>query len=123
MTWDQVSALRSKGFEIGSHTRNHVDLGVVTGDAAKEEILGGREKLSEALGEDIDLFSYPYGRANQITEDNRQLVKDHGFSCCLSAHGGSVRPGDSPFRLLRTPISQWHRSPEQFGLESAVATD
>ena len=32
MTWDQARMLAREGFDIGGHTRTHVDLGNVTGD-------------------------------------------------------------------------------------------
>jgi peptidoglycan/xylan/chitin deacetylase (PgdA/CDA1 family) len=42
MSWEEVRALRSEGFEIGAHTRTHVDLADVRGDAAADEIAGPR---------------------------------------------------------------------------------
>lgn len=117
MSWDDIRSLRTDGFELGSHTRNHVDLGVVTGRDAAEEILGARDRLAEETGAPINLFSYPYGRVHQITEENRDYVRGAGFTCCPSAYGGNVHPGDDAFFLRRTPISPWHISPYQFGLE------
>lgn len=38
-----------------------------------------------------------------------------------SAFGGDVVAGDEAFRLLRTPISPWHRSPWQLGWELLAA--
>src|SRR5258706_16456757 len=39
MTWDQVRALRRRGFDIGAHTRTHADLGQIGGASAPDEIL------------------------------------------------------------------------------------
>ncbi len=119
MTWEQVRELDAAGFEIGAHTMTHVDLGVVGADEAWAEITGSRDRLREELGRAPELFSYPYGRVNQITEPNRELVKQAGFSCCFSAYGGAVRPGDDLFRLRRLPISPWFGSPYQLGLEAS----
>lgn len=119
MNWDQVRALPDAGFEIGGHTLNHVDLGRVTEEEARREITGCRQRLEQELGRPVRLFSYPYGRRNQITDANRALVEEAGFMCCMSAHGGSVHAGDDRFRLLRTPISPWHISPMQLAFELA----
>jgi peptidoglycan/xylan/chitin deacetylase (PgdA/CDA1 family) len=117
MGWDEVRGLARSGFEIGAHTVNHVDLGRLHGDAAQLEINGSRSELESQLGEPVRYFSYPYGRADQITEANREVVRSAGFDCCLSAFGGDVAPGWDPYRLRRTPISPWYVSPYQFGFE------
>lgn len=120
MSWDQVRALRQKGFEIGAHTRTHIDLGVVHGDEALSEIVGSRQRLEQELGESIELFSYPFGRSTQLSEENRALVQSLGFVCCPSAYGGLVASGDDPFRMQRQPISPWHLSPWQLAFELVV---
>jgi len=117
MTWDQVRELRRRGFEIGSHTRTHSDLGSITGPFALKEILGGRLEIEERLEARIDLFAYPYGGSQHMASANRELVKAAGFRCCCSCYGGLTMGGDDPFDLHRIAISPWYRSPEQFGLE------
>src|ERR1051325_1885648 len=69
MSWDDVRSLNARGFEIGAHTMNHVDLGVVQGAEAVREIVGSRQRLTRELGEETPLFSYPFGRADQMTPD------------------------------------------------------
>jgi peptidoglycan/xylan/chitin deacetylase (PgdA/CDA1 family) len=120
MSWNDVRSLRSDGFELGAHTKNHVDLGIVSGEEAMEEITGSTRRLAAETGAKIDLFSYPYGRPEQITEENRDIVRKVGFICCPSAYGGTVRAGNDPFRIRRTPISPWHISPYQFGFEALL---
>jgi len=68
----------------------------------------------------VSFFTYPFGRRHQITEENRRLVEEAGFTCCLSAYGGSVAAGDALFQLKRTPVSPWHISPYQFGFETML---
>ncbi len=123
MTWDEVRRLAARGFELGAHTMNHVDLGVVRGPQAALEIEGSRKRLARELGRPPAFFSYPFGRPDQITEENRELVRAAGFACCVSAFGGTVRPGSDPFHIRRTPVSPWHLSPYQFGLEAMLARD
>jgi peptidoglycan/xylan/chitin deacetylase (PgdA/CDA1 family) len=120
MTWDQVRALRSRGFDIGAHTRTHADLGRVEGDEAEREIAGARADLGREIGAEPDLFAYPYGGAGQLTDANRELVKAAGFRCCCSAMGGINTTGGSPFDLRRVPISMWQESPHQFGVDVAL---
>jgi peptidoglycan/xylan/chitin deacetylase (PgdA/CDA1 family) len=120
MTWDQVRALHRKGFDVAPHTRTHADLGRISGEEARREIVEARRELEEQLGFAADLFAYPYGRPDQLSEANRALVKAAGFRCCCSCAGGINGTGADPFSLQRVPISAWHRSPHQFGFEVAL---
>jgi peptidoglycan/xylan/chitin deacetylase (PgdA/CDA1 family) len=120
MTWDQVRSLHERGFDLGSHTRTHVDLGAVMEPQAKEEILGGRNELEQILSAPVELFAYPYGRRVNLAEANRQLVRRAGFRCCCSCFGGLIAPGMDPFDLRRVPITSICPSPLQFGFEVAL---
>lgn len=79
-----------------------MDLGIVQGDEARREVEASRSALEERLGQPVDLFAYPYGRSEQLTEENRAMVRELGFRCAPSCYGGRVSPGDDPFRLWRT---------------------
>lgn len=120
MSWPDVQALQRRGFDIGAHTRTHADLGAVDGAAAELEILGARRDLESGLGAGVDLFAYPYGRQNNVTEANRTLVRAAGFRCCCSCFGGVVANGADPFHIARIPISSHQLSPHQFGFELAL---
>src|SRR3712207_6290697 len=117
MTWDDVRGLRDRGFELGAHTVNHVDLGAVDGEEAEREIEDSRAKLAAELGVEVPFFSFPYGRPENGTQANRERVRRAGFRCCLSAHGGTVRPFADPFELKREPVSPWYLSPYHYGIE------
>ena len=121
MTWDQVRSLHRCGFELGAHTRTHVDLGSVTDRDAHREILGARWELEDQLSARVELFAYPYGRMDNLIDANRDLVRGAGFRCCCSCFGGVNVPGTDPFDLRRVPISPGSPSPLQFGLKSPSA--
>ena len=120
MSWSQVRRLHEDGFAIGAHTRTHVDLGEVTGPRAESEISDSRRMIEARLGAPVDLFAYPYGRAENLTESNRELVRASGFRCCASCYGGSNPRGSDSFRLRRIPIGGWFETPGQFAFEAAL---
>jgi len=120
MTWDQVRSLHERGFEIGAHTRTHVDLGKITDVEAREEIFGSRLELERELGAPVSSFAYPYGRQTNLAESNRELVKAAGFRCCCSAFGGVNQTGTDAFHLARVPISPWYATPQEFGFDVAM---
>jgi len=120
MTWDHLRDLRRRGFDIGAHTRTHVDLGTVSGRLAEQEIAGAREDLEQALAAPVRAFAYPFGGREHLTEENRAIVKASGFDCCCSGFGGTVTRGSDPFQLPRVPITTWHPYPYQFGFDVAL---
>jgi peptidoglycan/xylan/chitin deacetylase (PgdA/CDA1 family) len=117
MTWDHLRSLRDQGFDIGAHTRTHVDLGQVDGAEAELEIRGSRADLETMLGMTPRHFAYPYGGTENILESNRERARQAGFVSCVSCHGGTARAGTDPFRLRRIPLATWFRTPEQFAFE------
>ena len=117
MSWDQVRELRADGFEVGSHTVSHVDLGAVSPLEAAHELSASRTRLEMELGDEIAHFAYPFGRRANITEGNRDEVRGAGFRTCSSAYGGFVERRSSPFSLPRFPVSGWYRSPYSFGFD------
>jgi peptidoglycan/xylan/chitin deacetylase (PgdA/CDA1 family) len=120
MSWRDVAELQRRGFEIGAHTRTHVDLGRTPRADAHHEILGARRELEDRLGAPVVSFAYPYGGRHHLSESNRDLVKASGFRCCCSDFGGTNRPGTDPFELRRVPISPWYATPHMFGFDVAL---
>lgn len=120
MTWDHVRSLHSRGFDIGAHTRTHMDLGSADATDAEREILGARRDLECQLNASVDLFAYPYGRRENLCDTNRELIKAAGFRCCCSCFGGVVTARTDPFHLSRVPVSPRYPSPHEFGFDVAV---
>ncbi len=121
MSWDQVRELRKLGFEIGSHTRTHPDLGLISAEQAAFELDDSRKRLELELDEAPDLFAYPYGGLTQMTPANRDVVRKAGYRSCLSCCGGLVRDGADPFDLARVPISAWYRNRDQLAFDLGLA--
>jgi peptidoglycan/xylan/chitin deacetylase (PgdA/CDA1 family) len=119
MTWDHVRTMKQDGFEVGAHTRSHVDLGVVSGKQAWDEIHGSKVDLEEQLDAPVKLFAYPFGSLKHITKDNQLLIERAGFISSCSCHGGVIVPGTNPFVLRRAPVSSWFSSPNHFGIDLA----
>jgi peptidoglycan/xylan/chitin deacetylase (PgdA/CDA1 family) len=118
MSWEKVRGLSAEGFELGAHTVTHADCGQIAGADALREIAGSKTQLEAAIGTSVRHFAFPYGEDNRMTEENRSIVRGTGYSSCLAANGGTVRPSDDPFRLRRVPINSWYLSPYQFGFET-----
>ena len=93
LTWDEVREMARLGFEIGSHTVSHANLGRVDRDQAREELATSRAVLERELGRPVRWFAYPFGGANDLRPEYIPLIRELGYEGGVSAFGGRVRPG------------------------------
>jgi peptidoglycan/xylan/chitin deacetylase (PgdA/CDA1 family) len=120
MDWSQIRELAAQGFDIGSHTDTHVDLGTADEQTVRLELEASKRKLHEQLGKPVQLFAYPFGMRYNISERAREQVRQAGFVCCISAAGGANAPTPSPFDLNRIVVGPAFAIPEQFGLDLLI---
>jgi peptidoglycan/xylan/chitin deacetylase (PgdA/CDA1 family) len=63
---DQVLALRSDGFEIGSHGLNHTQLTQISPSEASNEVSESKRRLEDLLQEPIAGLALPFGRYDDV---------------------------------------------------------
>lgn len=97
LTWDEVRTLRSRfpQFEIGGHTKDHVDLRRSDVAACRAEVAGCADDIERELGRRPTHFSFPYGRSSP---ESRCVVIDSGFKTAVASGQG----------VLITPKSDLH---------------
>lgn len=93
LSWEDVRQMHNLGFEIGSHTATHADLGAVTEEQAWRELVDSRATLEERLGNQVRWLAYPFGGVRNFRRDWLPLMRQAGYEGCLSAHGGFIYPG------------------------------
>jgi peptidoglycan/xylan/chitin deacetylase (PgdA/CDA1 family) len=121
MGWGNLRELLAQGFEIGSHTDTHINLGTAGAEAVRAELLTSRQRLQQELGISARLFAYPFGGREHISEGSRAIVRESGFDCCVACHGGVNARTADPYYLNRISIADWFATPDQFGLEFILA--
>ena len=97
-----VKAWSRLGFEVGAHTVNHVDLGNCTLETANYEIVQCRQDLEKLIGRPVNLFSFPYGRVDNISVQTRQLIQTADYAALFAAHGGFLGLRTNPYDIPRT---------------------
>src|SRR5215469_7451669 len=97
----EIPALIERGFEIGAHTVNHVDLGKIDPESVRFEVAESRRTLEEITGREVPFFSFPFGRKANIREDSRGIIEEAGFQALFSAHGGFVSAESDPYDIPR----------------------
>jgi peptidoglycan/xylan/chitin deacetylase (PgdA/CDA1 family) len=120
MNWDQIRSLVSQGFEIGCHSDTHLDLAEANESEARNDLATSQAKIRKELGIEARLFAYPFGGPQHISESSRQVIRELGFECCVSCHGGTNPAVPNPYDLNRIGIAEWFSNPYQFALELAL---
>jgi peptidoglycan/xylan/chitin deacetylase (PgdA/CDA1 family) len=101
-TLAHLGELVAAGAEIGAHTRNHADLGSIASvEQLRNEIVGSKHELEDALGVAVRYFAFPYGQHANMSGAAFRIAYEAGFSGVCSAYGGYNFPGDDPFHLRR----------------------
>jgi peptidoglycan/xylan/chitin deacetylase (PgdA/CDA1 family) len=65
LSWAELAALETAGWEIGSHTRTHPRLTQLDDDTLAEELVGSRAACERALGHPCLSIAYPYGDVDE----------------------------------------------------------
>ena len=94
LNWDDVRDLcrRFPAFELGGHTRDHIDLSIHAGDLASAEISGCTQDLARETGITPRDFAFPYERWCAATRD---LIRDAGWRSAAGAGKGVRVDSDS----------------------------
>lgn len=86
-------------FEIGGHTRDHVDLTTLTTQSAFDQIVSNKASLEDQLGREITGFAYVRGYYNPLV---RELVKQAGYRYARCIRSLASRPGADAFGVPTT---------------------
>jgi peptidoglycan/xylan/chitin deacetylase (PgdA/CDA1 family) len=97
MSWDELKELHSEGHEIGSHSRTHAILPLVSDAQLADEIAGSRAQLRERLGFEIESFCYPNGDCDARVAT---AVERAGYRHAVTTRYG-INPADTSAYLWR----------------------
>jgi peptidoglycan/xylan/chitin deacetylase (PgdA/CDA1 family) len=71
---------------------------------ARKEIVGGKHKIENEIGKKISFFSYPYGDRTSYNERIKQILKENGFDCAVTANYGKNDLKNDIFELKRIRV-------------------
>ncbi|MEQ8199794.1 MAG: polysaccharide deacetylase family protein [Syntrophomonadaceae bacterium] len=104
LTMEQIKTLQADGVEIGSHTRNHIDLKTASYKQQVDEIVVSKQILEENLGVPCLSFCYPTGTYSDITPT---IVKDAGYTSAVTVAYGHAVPASNPYLTPRVRVPGW----------------
>jgi peptidoglycan/xylan/chitin deacetylase (PgdA/CDA1 family) len=98
--WAARRLLRD-GWEIGSHTVDHLDLTTLSDDALADQLTRSRKLIRAELGVDARFFCYPAGRNDDRV---RAAVAEAGYRAATTTVPGVAAPADDPYLLPRIRV-------------------
>lgn len=97
LTWNQVRELSASNMTIGSHSKSHPHLNLITDEnKLRDEIAGSKSIIERHIGKRIDIFAYPFGGS---TDSTASFVKKSGYKVGRRFSGGTYTLGDDPFTI------------------------
>lgn len=102
LNWDEVRATMEYT-TYGGHTHTHPILSRVDSLVAEREIRKCRDRIREETGVSPRYFAYPNGRAQDFTEETKNILQREGFELAFSTVEGIQRRGMDPFAIRRQP--------------------
>jgi peptidoglycan/xylan/chitin deacetylase (PgdA/CDA1 family) len=104
LSWDDVREMVRLGFDIGSHTVTHADLGLATTAEVQREVTESKRVLEEQLQQPVRWIAYPFGQRTNLRADLVPLIQEAGYEACFSAYGGFICAGQTEFVLPREAV-------------------
>ena len=101
MNESQLRQWVAAGQEVGSHTRQHVDLTVGDSDNSRLEIKLGKTELESVLKQPVTHFCYPYGHYQPA---HIEMVDELGFATATTTQRSRCHAQTDMLQLPRVPV-------------------
>lgn len=98
ITWKQLKEASTNGITVGSHTVDHVRLGLVDADVALEQLVRSKQLIEERSGKPCHGVCFPSG---SFKEETIHLAREAGYKFGVTTIPGRNRPGDDVMALRR----------------------
>jgi peptidoglycan/xylan/chitin deacetylase (PgdA/CDA1 family) len=100
LTEQDIRTLIAAGWELDSHTIDHIDVSKASSSQLRHEIGDSRRQLQSKFGVPVDFFAYPSGR---YSDNAIRAVRAAGYRSAVTTMYGLAKRGD-PYRLARVRV-------------------
>jgi peptidoglycan/xylan/chitin deacetylase (PgdA/CDA1 family) len=108
MTVDELRLLAASSLvTMGSHTVKHPRLSSLNALVQKEEIVASKIQLESWLDRKINVFSYPFGRRCDYTEETVAICREAGFAKAAANFPGQAHRWTDSFQIPRQLVRNW----------------
>ena len=109
LTWSQLRQLADAGVEVGAHTVTHPFLTDIAPESGWEEIYLAKQEIEDRLGREVQAFSYPNSKHNQLI---REMVQRAGYRLAFGGNSGLSHRETDRYNLCRPCIYNYCKVPE-----------
>lgn len=105
---DELSALaNAPGIEIGAHTVDHPILARLSAEDQTRQIEDSRDWLANAIGHEINTFSYPFGTRHDYNPASVAAARAADFTVACANRDGLVTNETNALELPRLLVRNW----------------
>jgi peptidoglycan/xylan/chitin deacetylase (PgdA/CDA1 family) len=97
----RVEKMIAGGWEVDSHTIDHVDVTTLDATELRKEVSGSRAILRRLFHQPVDFFCYPAGRYNTAAIT---AVRQAGYLAATTTNEGVATPNQDPYTLSRIRV-------------------
>lgn len=88
LTWDQIREMQTGGVEYGSHTCSHPIMSRLPVKEIDRELKGSKKEIESNCDAKVDVFCYPNGQHEDISEAVVEQVRHSGYLAAVSTVPG-----------------------------------
>jgi len=98
---NQLTEMKRMGMIIGGHTHSHRVLSQLTEDEQFDELLCCYKFISDCIGDEPKVFSYPFGRKSSYNLNTLRLLEKSNFKYAFTVDENDLEKSDSIYELSR----------------------
>ncbi len=118
LDWSELRTLLQEGWDIGSHTHNHVILTMIQKGEAADELRSSKFLLERELQHPVALFAYPNGKESDFSSITRRLLTEEGYSAAVTTLDGLNGRDADLFQLCR--LNPWEEHLPSFAVKTIL---
>ena len=103
MNRDQINEWLQKGFDVGSHTMDHLDLIKLNYENKNQQIINSKKFFKDVFNIEIDSFAYPFGSYDNETLN---IIKQNYNYAVTTKRSRFIKNKFSNELLPRVPINK-----------------
>jgi len=105
LDWNDVINLHQRGFDIGSHSREHAILAREATEKQQLDLACSRQLIEERLDSPVVNVAYPNGGADDFSEDTVAAAEAAGYQNAVTCVPGRNTAATSRFALHRVLVT------------------
>ena len=93
MDWDEIRSMAADPLvTIGGHTKCHFAISKLSAARARDEMVGGADRIEQELGSRPIHFAFPYGDPGSAGPRDFALAREAGFETAVTTRKGMLFP-------------------------------